>query len=120
MVAVAFFGLSAATIHRWAAWPRVELVAAPAPRRIPPLDLARIQAERLAHQTNGLLALVQYADGPQRWTVFVASQPIAAFPAFGGDLRGGLRFHDLERLELIAPASDPRVEGPATTRLPPG
>ena len=37
-------------------------------------------AIRYAEQTDGLLALVQFPEGPLRWTVFKGDEPIAAFP----------------------------------------
>ena len=65
---------------------------------------ARGRALRYAEQTDGLVAVVQFADGPVRWTVFKAGEAIAAFPAYDGDLHEALKHHVIEHLTLRAPA----------------
>ena len=64
----------------------------------------KAQAMRFAHQTNSEAALVQYPDGPQRWTIFREGEPIAAFPVYTGDLAAALTFHDFSKLEMQKPA----------------
>lgn len=91
-------------------WDPAPSVVAPKPDARPRLPaLPRVadpvalgQAVRFAEQTNGAVALVQYADGPERWTVFLGGEAIAAFPVFAGDLAGALRFHDRAHLQMHA------------------
>ena len=64
---------------------------------------ARERAIRYAEQTDALLGLVQFPDGPLRWTVFKSDQPIAAFPPYNGDLHDALKHHVIERIGLKPP-----------------
>lgn len=64
---------------------------------------ARLQAWRFAEQTDGMMALVQFPDGPERWTVYKADRPIGAFPPYDGDLTAALAYHQPNRLGLVSP-----------------
>src|SRR2546422_803431 len=64
---------------------------------------ARMSAIRFAEQTGGRVAKVQFLDGNERWVVFKASHPAAAFPPFEGDLAQALAEHQLDRLKLRSP-----------------
>lgn len=66
---------------------------------------ARMSAIRFAEQTGGRVAKVQFLDGRERWVVFNAAGPTAAFPPFSGDLREALANHRLDRLKIRSPRS---------------
>jgi hypothetical protein len=55
-------------------------------------------------QTNSEAALVQYPDGPERWTIFKDGEPVVAFPVYEGDIANALQFHDIARLRMQKPA----------------
>ncbi len=65
---------------------------------------AKGQAMRYAEQTNCEAALVQYPDGPERWTIFKDGEPLLAFPVYDGEIASALRFHDISRLKMRKPA----------------
>jgi hypothetical protein len=77
---------------------------------------ARLRATRYAEQTDGLLVLLQFPDGPLRWTVFKSDEHIAAFPPYDGDLHEALKHHVTERIAHV-PGED---AGGACRRRHPG
>jgi hypothetical protein len=61
---------------------------------------AKTRAIKYAQQTGGRLALLQFADGGERWVVFKDGKPIAAFPEFAGNLEEALTHHSKIRTRL--------------------
>lgn len=65
---------------------------------------AKGQATRFADQADCEVALLQFPDGPERWTVFKDGEPILAFPVYEGDLVNALQFHQVDRIKMRKPA----------------
>jgi MFS family permease len=88
--------LGALLVHVWSR--RADRAPAAAPR---PLGWDGLEeALRFARRTDGALALVRFAEGQDRWMVFHAERPVAAFPPLPGELPEALDGH--ERSPLLS------------------